>query len=144
VKSAEVRFYIDADILGLGKVLAGLRADVTYPGDDGAVIRKRRRPACPITTPRTDDPIWIPEVARRGWLVITRDSKIQQHRAEVAAVRDHRACMVALAGQEARNTWDQLEIIMTQWRRIEDLHGLPGPFIYTATRTTLNKLDLAK
>jgi hypothetical protein len=32
VKSAEIRFYIDADILGLAHVLIGLRPDVTYPG----------------------------------------------------------------------------------------------------------------
>jgi hypothetical protein len=33
VRSAEVRFYVDADVRGLGIVLAGLRNDVTYPGD---------------------------------------------------------------------------------------------------------------
>ena len=42
-----VRFYIDADILGLAKVLAELRNDITYPGDPGTVIYKRRRPARP-------------------------------------------------------------------------------------------------
>lgn len=30
VKSAEVRFYVDADLLGLGHVLARLRPDITY------------------------------------------------------------------------------------------------------------------
>lgn len=29
MKPAEVRFYVDADLLGLAKVLAGLRFDVT-------------------------------------------------------------------------------------------------------------------
>ena len=29
------RFYVDADLLGLGHVLAGLRPDTTYPGDPG-------------------------------------------------------------------------------------------------------------
>jgi hypothetical protein len=50
VKPAEIRFYVDADILGLAHVLASIRADVTYPGDLGAVINKRERPACPVTT----------------------------------------------------------------------------------------------
>lgn len=40
-KPAEVKFYVDADLLGLGHVLAGLRPDVTYPGDLGVVIHKR-------------------------------------------------------------------------------------------------------
>lgn len=31
-KPAVVRFYIDADVLGLAKVLARLGSDVTYPG----------------------------------------------------------------------------------------------------------------
>ena len=70
---AVVRFYIDADILGLAKVLAELRNDITYPGDPGTVIYKRRRPACPITSPEGLDPDWIPEVASRGWLIVTRD-----------------------------------------------------------------------
>jgi hypothetical protein len=42
---ATVRFYIDADILGLGKLLAGLRSDVTHPGDPGATI-KAEEPTC--------------------------------------------------------------------------------------------------
>jgi hypothetical protein len=74
-REAVVRFYIDADILGLAKVLADLRNDITR-GDPGTVIYKRRRPACPITSPEVLDPDWIPEVASRGWLIVTRDSKI--------------------------------------------------------------------
>jgi hypothetical protein len=30
-----VRFYFDADVLGLAKVMVQLRSDVTYPGDPG-------------------------------------------------------------------------------------------------------------
>jgi hypothetical protein len=73
-RAAEVRIYIDADILGFGQVIAALRSDVTYPGDPGALIHKRQRPLCPITSPDILDPDWIPEVARRGWLIVTRDS----------------------------------------------------------------------
>jgi hypothetical protein len=43
LRAAQVRIYVDADVLGLGKVLADLRNDVTYPGDPGAVIHKRQR-----------------------------------------------------------------------------------------------------
>jgi hypothetical protein len=38
LRTAQVRIYVDADLPGLGKILAGLRNDVTYPGDPGAVI----------------------------------------------------------------------------------------------------------
>ena len=71
-RAAQVRIYVDADVLGLGKILAGLRNDVTYPGDPGAVIHKRQRAACPITSPDVLDTDWIPQVAARGWLIITR------------------------------------------------------------------------
>jgi hypothetical protein len=30
-----VRFYFDADVLGLAKVMVMLRSDMTYPGDPG-------------------------------------------------------------------------------------------------------------
>jgi len=105
VKTAQVRFYMDADVRGLGIVLAGLRSDVTYPGDPGAVIHKRKRPPCPITTTDVLDEEWIPEVARQGWLIVTRDSKIAENRRELAAVRENGARMVALNQKDAATKW---------------------------------------
>jgi PIN like domain len=142
-KPANVRFYVDADVLGLAKVLVGLRGDVTYPGDPGGRVKGgRMRPCCPVTEPRTLDTIWIPEVARHGWLIITRDRHIQDHRAEIDAVRKNGARMVALAAEEAIDTWCQLEILMCQWRNIEALLEQAGPFIYTITRTRLRAVPL--
>lgn len=143
VRPAEVRFYFDADVLGLAKVFVRLRPDVTYPGDPGGVVHKRKRPPCPVSSPAEKDRIWIPQVAGLGRLIITRDSAIQRYRAELAAVRDNGARMVALAGRDATNTWAQLELFMTQWRAIEALTHQHGPFIYTATRTApLRAIDL--
>ena len=51
--------------------------------------------------------------------------------------------MVALFGSEARSTFEQLEVVMCQWRAIERLLSDPGPFIYTATRTSLKPIALA-
>jgi hypothetical protein len=90
LRAAQVRIYADADVLGLGKILAGLRNDITYPGDPGAVIHKRQRPPCPITNPDVLDTDWLPQVAARGWLIIRRDSMISQNRNEIAAVREPR------------------------------------------------------
>jgi hypothetical protein len=144
VRPAEVRFYLDADLLGLAKVLARLRPDVTYPGDPGAVVHKRQRSPCPVCSPAIKDSVWIPQVAGLGWLIITRDSAIQRYRAELAAVRENSARMVALAGRDATNTWTQLELFMTQWRAIENLTHKSGPFIYIATRTApLRAIDLS-
>jgi hypothetical protein len=142
VKPAEVRVYVDADILGLAHVLARLRADVTYPGDPGAVIQKRERLPCPVTRVDTPDREWIPAVTARGWLILTRDRRIQDHRAEIDAVRDTNARMVALSGDDARSTFDQLEVVMCRWRDLQRCLDEPGPFIYAATRTGLRRVSL--
>ena len=52
IKLAEIRFYVDAGLLGLAHVLARLRHDVTFPGDTGAVIHKRSRLPCPRSSTR--------------------------------------------------------------------------------------------
>lgn len=138
-RPAHVRYYVDADLLGVGKILAELRPDVTYPGDPGGRVRS----PCTITDTGTLDEIWIPETSRQGWLIITRDRHIQDHRAEIEAVRSSDARMVNLAGDEATDRFAQMEVIMCQWRRISALLGEKGPFICSATRTTFRLLDLA-
>ena len=42
------------------------------------------------------DTEWIPEVAKRGWLIVTRDNNIIENRNEITAVRESGAKMVAL------------------------------------------------
>lgn len=113
---AAVRYYMDADVLGLAKLLVQVRNDVTYPGDPGGLLHRRQRPACPITRPQTPDTVWIQQTAANGWLIITRDSNIAVNRAEIAAVRESGARMVTLAGKEAVGTWAQLEVLLTRWR----------------------------
>lgn len=142
VKPAQVRFYIDADVLGLAKILVQVRPDVTYPGDPGGVKFKRRRPECPIKTTQTDDDIWIPTVTSQGWLIITRDRHIQVQPREIEAVREHGARMVRLVGEESGGTFDQLEVLLCNWRAIQRLLDERGPYIYLASRTSLRRLDL--
>jgi hypothetical protein len=141
IKPAQIRYYFDADVRGVGLILGGIRPDVTYPGDPGAVIHKRERPPCPITS-EVKDSVWIPQIAVSGWLIITRDRHIQAHRAEIDAVRDYGAKMIALSSEEASNNFAQLEILMCRWRDVESLVDRPGPFIYTATRTAVKAVPL--
>lgn len=77
-----------------------------------------------------------------GFVIITRDSKIQRRHAELHAVSEHNARMVALASEKAKTVWNQLEVLMTQWRRIEALTEESGPFIYRASRSCLSAVDL--
>lgn len=126
-RPAHVRYYFDADVLGLAKHVACERPDCTYPGDPGVVLHKRVRPPCRIR-PSTKDPIWIPQVTVKGWLIVTRDSKIQEHRAEIDAVRNNGARMVALNGRDTVGTWNQLEVLMRHWRSIEQVRDERGPY----------------
>jgi hypothetical protein len=43
------------------------------------------------------------------------------------SVRTTRRWSVALNRLDAKTKWGQLEVFMTQWRRIERLIGQPGP-----------------
>jgi PIN domain-containing protein len=142
-RPARVCYYVDADLLGLAKILVQVRGDVTYPGDPGGRVKGGRvRESCTITDPATLDEIWIPETARQEWLIITRDRHIQDHRAEIEAVRLSGARMVNLAGDEAMDTFAQLEVVMSQWRRIAALLADKGPFIYSVTRTSFREILL--
>ena len=85
---------------------------MTYPGDPGGPVKGGRESApCPIADRATRDDVWIPVTARQGWLIITRDRHIQEHRAEIAAVKASGARLVTLAGAEAVDTF-QLEALM--------------------------------
>jgi len=138
-----VRFYVDADILSVAKLLVQVRADVTFPGDPGTVrgVGGFPRPACPFKTDEKDQ-VWIPAVAAQGLVVITRDRHIRSRPAERKAVKDSGARIVTLDARRKLNTWDALEIVVTQWRRIEELTELPGPWVYTASRSRCRRETL--
>lgn len=137
-----VRYYVDADTLGLAHAMASLRSDVTYPGDPGGMIHRKPRPPCVVTETRTPDEVWIPVVGREGWSVITRDARILRRPHELGLVRDHAVRMFTITSREKMHNWDLLEVVMCNWRRIEELSLVPGPFVYTMTRTALAKFDL--
>jgi hypothetical protein len=67
---------------------------------------------------------------------------ITQNRNEIAAVGENEAKMVALNQRDAQTKWGQLEVFMTQWRRIEPLISEPGPFIWRVSRTAMTPISL--
>lgn len=141
VREAAVQYYVDADTLGLAHILAGIRPDVTFPGDPGGVIREKwNRPPSPITSTDVPDEEWIPVVAGRGWTIITRDQRIERRPAERASVIANSARVVAITSKEKLTVWHQLEIVMTRWRDIERVADVPGPSIHSITRTSMRRL----
>lgn len=139
---AVVRFYFDADVLGLAKIVGRLRPDVTYPGDPGGLVHGRERAPCPIESAAVPDEEWIPLVAARGWSVITRDRRITTRRAELAAVRDARARLFVLSARESLDTWGQLEVLMRRWQDIERLSAEDGPLVISLGRSGLTRLTV--
>jgi hypothetical protein len=135
-----VRFYVDADLLGVAKILTSVRADVTYPGDPGGPgVDGLPRAPCSIQ-PGDKDTDWIPQVASNGWVTITRDRRIQSRPAERQAVIANGARVLALDARRQLRKWDQLEIIVRQWGKFEELSELAGPWIYRATRSGCTKV----
>jgi hypothetical protein len=137
---AAIRFYVDADLLALGKSLAAARYDVSYPGDPGDT--RRGRPACTITSPTVKDPVWIPQVAARGWVVISRDARIARKRIELAAIKSSALRVVVLDTRQDPTTWHELRIVAAQWDNIETLVSTPGPCVFSATRSSFRPVEL--
>jgi hypothetical protein len=66
-KPLAIRYYIDADTIGLAKTLLRVRGDVTYPGDPGGRWRDGRHRACVVASTAVKDRDWIPQVTDQGW-----------------------------------------------------------------------------
>jgi hypothetical protein len=105
-------------------------------------VHKQRRQPCIVHDTATLDEDWIPMVAAQGWLIITRDSRIQDHRLEIEAVRSSAARMITLAPKDAIGTWSQLLLVARVWHHIEALNDRPGPFIYNANPSGLSAVKL--
>jgi hypothetical protein len=69
--------------------------------------------------------------------------RLAANRNETAAVRENKAKMVALNQRDAQTKWGQLEVFMTQWRSIEAMIPVPGPFIWRVSRTAITQIPLS-
>jgi hypothetical protein len=141
VAAKAARWYFDADLLGLAKLLGAVRRDVTWPGDTGERATERLRQA-PSPVQRTDvpDEQWIPAVATNELVIVTRDRHIQTRQIEIDAVLASNARMFAISSRDQLGIWDQLEIVMVQWRNMEAQAQRAGPYIYAMTRTSLRRV----
>ena len=84
-----VRFYVDESAAGLGLALAAARSDTIHSGH--ALI-----PECPRGALDTE---WIPAVAARGLIVITRDKKLRTKPVEVRALWEHGLRVFCIGGK---------------------------------------------
>lgn len=138
----QISYYVDADILGLAKLLVAVRSDVTFPGDPGGLgVDGFQRPPCSIDVNETDS-TWIPKVSHNNWIIITRDKHMRHRPAEYEAIVRNKARVVRLDARRELKKWDQLEIIVCQWRNIEKYRDREGPWILEASVSKLSEQKL--
>jgi hypothetical protein len=91
--------------------------------------------------PDTPDTEWLPEVGRRGWIVVTHDERIRYKANELAAVVQHRVALLLVQG---RAPYPQLAVWFVQTLpRIEAFVAAHAPpYIAKVQRPTPKELSL--
>ncbi|MCK9248127.1 MAG: hypothetical protein M0P31_04020 [Solirubrobacteraceae bacterium] len=130
-----LRFYVDESALGIGRTLVAARKDVIHVGHD---LSKH---VCP---PGVPDTVWIPEIARRGLVVIARDQKIRSRPAELLALREAGLRVFWIAGKRDMNTWEWLTRLVRNWDEIERIVSRrpEGPWFYAINERTVTEIRL--
>ena len=130
-------YFTDENALGLGKLLRrASRDDVLYPGHEAL-------PEVPLGTPDLD---WMPEVARRELIVVTRDRRIRTRPAELRVYLEHGIRSVWLGAKQDLGPQDQLEPFLKHEPRLqrEIIKRGPGPWALAMSPTSLRSLTLRR
>ena len=133
-RDAEPRWFVDETSLGLGRALALVRGDVVHPGH-------RRLLEVPKSTP---DLQWMPVVAERRLVVISRDRHIKTKDAELRAFVDHRIRAFWIAGDRDMGNWDNLRRVVKWWDTMERIANerSEGPWFYSMFQGTLTEVTV--
>jgi hypothetical protein len=102
------RYFIDETDMGLGKALAVARAPVVHPGHPELA-------EVPLGTP---DTVWIPVVAERGLVVITRDKF--RRPGERQLLHEAGLRVLRMSGKQKLSTWGTVQLVAGSWDRIEN------------------------
>lgn len=80
--------------------------------------------------PNTPDTVWIPEVARRGWVLVTRDKHIRSKSLEIEAlVRTGLPTFIFMQKHDP-DMWGWVELVVKRWAEIKTFAaGQRRPFI---------------
>lgn len=108
-QSGDARFFVDENLLGVGKALVAARSDVVYPG-------YRHFPDVKLGALDTE---WMPVVSKRDLVVISRDKRIRTRHAEQALFRSLSLRAVWIAGKKDLTNWDCLCLLVKRWPELE-------------------------
>jgi hypothetical protein len=128
------RFFVDENDLALGRVLDAQHGNVVYPG----------HPDLPEVPRGALDDEWLPVVAAKGLVVITRDKKIRYRPAEKRAWIEHGVRGFVLTGKKSQTTADSQAILDRHWATIEAaVDGEPeGPWMRSVTEREVRTITL--
>lgn len=108
----EIRFYVDEDILGVGKAMMWLRHDVVTCGIEPVAEEFPRR---------IDDIDWIQRAAAHGWVSITKNRKIRTNPFEARIATEAKARIVNFAGGGGnKGSWHMMTVLTRRWQAIEN------------------------
>lgn len=128
-------YFTDENTLGLGKLLrlAG-RDDVVYPGHEDL-------PEVPVGTPDLD---WMPVIARRDLIVVTRDRRIRTRPAELRAYWEHGIRSVWIGAKQDLGPRQQVELFLQHEERLqrEITKRGPGPWALAMSPSGVRPLNL--
>ena len=114
-------YFTDENTLGLGKLLRRSgRDDVLHPGDEDL-------PDVPLGTLDLD---WMPIVAERDLIVVTRDKRIRTRPAELRVYREHGIRSVWIGAKQDLGPREQVELFIEHESRLqrEITRRGPGPW----------------
>jgi len=90
----------------------------------------------------TQDEVWIPNVAQRGWGILTNDRRIKRRPLQLLAVRESGAKLFTLTCKHV----DGKTITAVFLRHLKKIQRITsnesGPFIYSVTQTRLSRQRL--
>lgn len=130
-------YFTDENTLGLGKLLRrGGREDVLYPGHEDL-------PEVPLGTLDLD---WMPVVAQRDLIVLTRDRRIRTHPTELRGYWELGIRSVWLGAKQDLRPRDQVELFLKHEARLrrEIVKRGPGPWALSMSASGVRPLRLKR
>jgi len=88
------------------------------------------------------DDVWLPEVARQGWAILTKDKKIRRRPIEKQALIRARARTFVLSSGNMRGQ-EMADVLVRHLRRMERIvHGTDPPFVAVVHRSSVEVLKI--
>jgi len=130
-----IRFYVDESLMGLAKAMPILRPDTTgcgQPRGHHGILAS------------TLDPVWIPIVAKQGWITIGADKKLRTRPGEATLLLRHALRVIRLAPRNSLSNWGYLRMLVDHWDDIEKyIEDRPtGPWFLRVTMRGIQEREI--